>query len=183
MTEEGEFQEGSEGEPRVYSPPSSPNRMMPTLFKLDPASLPRTEGWVWKKGGIGGSGIRRRNWKKRWFELTNDFLIGKVTTPPPGVPTIAQALAAKELAEASLANSPAKRDGVVLNPAVSLAAALKKTVSQPPSPMKSVNSSSPKKKSSGQEPNLKLGRSVWGTHVPEHVQSGASSSATSIGQR
>ena len=45
------------------------SKMMPKLFKLDTQSLKRTEGWVWKKGGINGNGLRRRNWKKRWFVL------------------------------------------------------------------------------------------------------------------
>lgn len=45
--------------------------------ELDPSLLIRTEGWVHKKGGIvneGGILSGRRNWKKRWFVLTEiDF--------------------------------------------------------------------------------------------------------------
>ena len=48
---------------------------MPKLFKLDINMLKKTEGWIWKKGGINNGGLRRRNWKKRWFvfsPLRND---------------------------------------------------------------------------------------------------------------
>jgi len=68
--EGSEFSEyaSTEQDGKAQAPPS-PSRAIPTLFKLDPTMLKKTEGWVWKKGGIGANGIRRRNWKKRWFQL------------------------------------------------------------------------------------------------------------------
>ena len=65
MVNESDVDDGGGGS----MPPPSPSRVLPTLFKLDPTMLSKTEGWVWKKGGISTSGIRRRNWKKRWFQL------------------------------------------------------------------------------------------------------------------
>ena len=56
-------------ERQEYEEIKSQVNIMPKLFKLDINVLKKTEGWIWKKGGINNGGLRRRNWKKRWFVL------------------------------------------------------------------------------------------------------------------
>ena len=45
--------------------------------RLDPSLLPRTEGYIYKKGGTVNARGGRRNWRRRYFVLTNVDFRGK----------------------------------------------------------------------------------------------------------